>query len=398
MNNKKIKEICDITMGQSPKSIFYNSEGIGLPFYQGKADFGDIHPTPSKYCSKPLRIAEKDDILMSVRAPVGDVNIAQEKSCIGRGVSAIRPKEGLHYKYLYYVLTSMKERIAFLGTGSTFKAINKKQLENIEIPVPSLKVQQEAIELFDLLNAVIDKRQQQIEALSSLKQSIFLDMFGEPKINNNSFEEIKVKDITLSLKAGLSTGGEDREREDGEYGVLTTSAVTYGIFDPTCYKVPKKERVLDRKLVFPTKNSILVSRMNTRELVGAACIVESDYPDLFLPDRLWKLELNEEYINPYYFISAVQTTYFQSEISRISTGTSGSMLNISQKKYLNMKMPLPPKNLQDKYEDIVKKINAKLKLLENSKHYLEQLLNALSQKAFNGELFQDDQDETTNLA
>src|SRR3989304_2041611 len=89
-----------IIMGQSPPGETYNKDKIGLPFLQGCADFGNIYPEPMVWCSKPKKIAEPNDILLSVRAPVGPMNIAREKCCIGRGLAAIRCKEGLSYKYL----------------------------------------------------------------------------------------------------------------------------------------------------------------------------------------------------------------------------------------------------------------------------------------------------------
>ena len=86
----KLGDLCDIVMGQSPPSSTYNSDGIGLPFFQGKAEFTELYPLTKKWCSEPKKIAELNDILLSVRAPVGDTNIANQKCCIGRGLAAIR--------------------------------------------------------------------------------------------------------------------------------------------------------------------------------------------------------------------------------------------------------------------------------------------------------------------
>jgi type I restriction enzyme S subunit len=88
----KLKEIAVIIMGQSPKSEFYNTNREGLPFFQGCSEFGALRPVPKKWCTKPLKIAYKDDILMSVRAPVGALNIADRKCIVGRGLCAIRTK------------------------------------------------------------------------------------------------------------------------------------------------------------------------------------------------------------------------------------------------------------------------------------------------------------------
>ena len=109
----KLKDCCTIIAGQSPESKYYNTEGIGIPFFQGKADFGEVYPTIRVYCSQPTKIAEKDDILLSVRAPVGPTNLSPGRVCIGRGLTAIRPSEILN-------LTAMARRshspgILFLG-------------------------------------------------------------------------------------------------------------------------------------------------------------------------------------------------------------------------------------------------------------------------------------------
>jgi type I restriction enzyme S subunit len=120
----RLVEIAKLNMGQSPPSASYNDIGEGLPFYQGKTDFGFINPVPRKYCNEPRKIADKGDILISVRAPVGPVNIADDKCCIGRGLAAIKASEADHL-FLYFDLIYQESFIASLGTGSTFKAINK---------------------------------------------------------------------------------------------------------------------------------------------------------------------------------------------------------------------------------------------------------------------------------
>src|SRR5687768_4537224 len=98
----RLDEVSEIILGQSPSSDTYNTDGKGLPFYQGKAEFGDLYPTTVKWCSKPKKIAEAGDILISVRAPVGPTNLAREKSAIGRGLAALRPQNGMPSKYLLY--------------------------------------------------------------------------------------------------------------------------------------------------------------------------------------------------------------------------------------------------------------------------------------------------------
>ena len=138
---KQLDEIADIIMGQSPLSQSYNKERKGLPFYQGKTEFTDIYIKEAiVYCNSPIKIAEKNDILISVRAPVGNVNIATQKSCIGRGLASIRPKE-INYLYLFYLLKEQKLNFEKMGVGSTFKAINKNNISSLEISIVGMDKQ-----------------------------------------------------------------------------------------------------------------------------------------------------------------------------------------------------------------------------------------------------------------
>ncbi len=136
-------------MGQSPDGKTYNTDGQGMPFYQGKTEFGELYIRPPvSWTTAPTRIAEKNDVLMSVRAPVGSTNIATEKCCLGRGLAAIRPIEGKSTTmFILYSMRSIEEEIENMGVGSTFKAINKEQVHALKIPIVSLERQDEFVAL-----------------------------------------------------------------------------------------------------------------------------------------------------------------------------------------------------------------------------------------------------------
>ena len=155
-----IGEISEVILGQSPPSSTYNEDRKGLPFYQGKLEFGDLYPTPRKWCSSPKKIAEKGDVLISVRAPVGPTNICPEKSCIGRGLAAIRPMEGIESLFVLYLIRAFENSIAGKGTGTTFNAITGSQLSGFEIPLSPLPEQHRIVakieELFTRLDAGVE--------------------------------------------------------------------------------------------------------------------------------------------------------------------------------------------------------------------------------------------------
>jgi type I restriction enzyme, S subunit len=171
-------------MGQSPDSATYNTTGDGLPFFQGKADFGEVHPSPRFWCSAPNRTAQKNDVLLSVRAPVGPTNIADQECCIGRGLAAIRPKPKLDYRFLFYYLRSVGDAIAALGQGSTFSSISKKQLADVEVPSAPLDEQRRIVaRIEEFARRVAEAYQHREEAVHAISAWL-------PSALSTTFEEL----------------------------------------------------------------------------------------------------------------------------------------------------------------------------------------------------------------
>ena len=174
---KRLDDIADITMGQSPLSQSYNIDKKGLPFYQGKTEFGDIYiKEPIIYCNSPIKIVEKNDILMSVRAPVGDVNIATQKSCIGRGLASIRAKK-IDYLYLFYLLKEQKIKIEKMGVGSTFKAINKNNISSLQIPIIEMSKQNRIKKYLLLIEKLSFEIEKSIKEAENLYNSLMNKYF-----------------------------------------------------------------------------------------------------------------------------------------------------------------------------------------------------------------------------
>ncbi len=139
-----LSNIAEIIMGQSPDSAYYNENGVGLPFFQGKADFGAKYTNVSYWTTKPSKTAKKGNVLMSVRAPVGPVNISSVDCCIGRGLCSINAiPNKTNNEFLYNALITIQDQITAMGTGSTFKAINKSDVYAIKLPLAPISLQNE---------------------------------------------------------------------------------------------------------------------------------------------------------------------------------------------------------------------------------------------------------------
>ncbi|AXV36820.1 MAG: hypothetical protein CIT01_00700 [Methanobacterium sp. BRmetb2] len=180
---KKLGEICDIKMGQSPKSEFYNENGEGLPFYQGVTNFGERFPKDKMYCTVKNKVAEKGDILFSVRAPVGRINIANTKMIIGRGICAIKHKNSLQ-SFLLYQLKNIFTKEDSIGSGTVFNAITRKDLDELLVLVPNININKK----FDSLTGSIDKEIENLTLqnnnLSQIRDSILPKlMSGKIRVN-----------------------------------------------------------------------------------------------------------------------------------------------------------------------------------------------------------------------
>ncbi len=182
----KLAEELDFIMGVSPPGESYNEEGIGIPMYQGNVDFGFRFPTHRVFTTDPKRFAEKYNTLISVRAPVGEQNMANEKCCIGRGVAAFKYKfDGSFYTYTYYKMKSIMDEVKqFNETGTVFGSISKSDFENIEITLPSkTTISQFQFEVKPIDDKIITNTNQ-IRILAALRDTLLPKlMSGEIKIN-----------------------------------------------------------------------------------------------------------------------------------------------------------------------------------------------------------------------
>jgi type I restriction enzyme S subunit len=172
---KRLKYLDRTIMGQSPDSENYNKDGIGIPFLQGNADFSSMNPVPNIWCKNSNKLAEKEDILLSVRAPVGAVNIADQIYGIGRGLCAIRSKQS-HKKYLYYRTLCLVNELDRIATGSTYTAISVDQVNNVVVPEPKFNEQTAIAAYLDRKTAQIDdliaKKERMIELLQEERTAI----------------------------------------------------------------------------------------------------------------------------------------------------------------------------------------------------------------------------------
>ncbi len=230
---KTLGNVCDVIAGQSPEGKYYNDRGDGLPFYQGKKEFTEKYiGKPTKWTTKITKEALENDILMSVRAPVGPINFATQNICIGRGLASIRAGKLIDKEFLFNFLLKHENEIVG-NTGAVFNSINKTQIGAIQIPIPPLPEQQRIVEILDKAFVAIDKAKQNAqqnlrnakEVFESYLQGVFDN--GKLKVENGEWEEKTLKEVSEDFGRGKSKHRprNDKKLYGGDYPFIQTGDI-----------------------------------------------------------------------------------------------------------------------------------------------------------------------------
>ena len=209
----RLGDVAEIIMGQSPPSSTYNQNRVGLPFYQGVIDFRERYVTPRVYCSMPRKVLNPGDILLSVRAPVGKINITKEMCSIGRGNAGIRTVEGIQL-YMFYFLKNYGKQLQKISSGSVFSSITKANIENLQIPLPPLPEQKAIADVLSSLDDKIELLQEQNKTLEEMAQTLFRKWF----IDNP--ERKKWKKVRLGEVVETKLGGTPNTRRPDYWGEI----------------------------------------------------------------------------------------------------------------------------------------------------------------------------------
>lgn len=371
----KFKEIADYVAGQSPESKYYsNTEGI--PFLQGSRTFGLLYPTIDTYTKKITKIAKKGDILMSVRAPVGDLNIAKEDLCIGRGLSAISSKTGNNI-FLFYSLKYNIQNLIRQSSGTTFDSITRDVIENMNMIIPDdksihLKISKLLFDI-DLKIDINNKINAELESMAKTLYDYWFLQFDFPNENGKPYKSSGGKMVwNEELKREIPEGWEVRTvkdcadvvsgypfktetySKDGKYKIYTIGNVQDGYIDDTCpNKIDFIPDDMDRGCILKPCDIIMSLTGN----VGRVGLVYTK--NALLNQRVLKVEPLEGYHNFLYLL--FRNSSFSRVMQRIASGTSQK--NLSPNQVCDFKFAIPKKSLLDLFN---KKVNGFIKAIVNN--------------------------------
>ena len=370
----QLSDVCAINMGQSPDSSSYNTSGEGLPFFQGNADFGDKYPVTRVWCNEPTKVAHVEDILISVRAPIGAMNYAKETCCIGRGLAAITPdKKRVSPEFIFWLLKGKNAELNSKGTGSTFKAISRKVLEEVSVPDISLEQQTVFATQLETAYSIIQTRQRQLRAFDTLIKARFVEMFGDMVLNPNDWEK-----VNLGSVCDVRDGTHDSPKYFTEgYPLVTSKNVTGGRIDLSdCSLICEEDynKINERSKV--DFGDILMPMIGT---VGNPVIVDVDAAFAIKNVALIKFYEDSKVIN--YFVKALlQSDFFdRAVISKIRGGTQKFIALGDIRK---LEICLPPMEIQEEFRAFVAQVDKSKVVIQQALDKTQLLFDKLMHQYF----------------
>jgi len=385
-------DVIDVRDGthDSPKPV-----DIGIPLVTSKNLVGGRIDFDS--CSF---ISEADHKKISQRSAVDDGDILYAMiGTIGNPVLVEKTREfsiknvalfkfsgrRVYNRFFLHFLQSdnVKRQFQRKARGGTQKFVSLGNIRGLEIPLPPLPEQRRIAAILDKADALRQKRRQAIEKLDQLLQSVFLDMFGDPVTNPKGWDVKPVEEIVRDFVGGKNV----QSAEVGDpftHRILKVSAVTKKIYDASESKPLPIDSKIDPR-AYVGRGDLLISRANTAELVGATAYVWDTPANIVLPDKVWKFDFRTE-APPLFIWEIFKNEAFRSELSKLGSGTSGSMKNISKQKLRKVLLIQPPMNLQKEFAEVSEKLHSMITSANVAKLKQDRLFHSLQQRAFNGTL------------
>lgn len=369
-NETRFSKVATVIMGQSPASEFYNNDGNGLPFMQGNRTFGDRYPTIDTYTTQITKKASKGSILMSVRAPVGEINIAPLEMCIGRGLCAINANDG-NNEFVRYLLSYNMPKLKSSENGTTFTAINGDNIKNLKILVPDLPTQKRIAEILSAYDDLIENNNCRIALLEKAAQELYKEWFVRfrfPGYENAKFENglpegWGIKKIGDMSKIG-SGGDAPKDYSPVRTPEYSVPIFSNGITNDGLYGFAKKGT--------KKANSITISARGT---VGFTCLRFEPYLPIV---RLLSIEPDCGVVNVYYLYHNLKNDTID------GYGTSQQQITIPY--FSRRRVIVPPVSLQNDFGNIVDKFYIQINQLKAKNENLAQQRDLLLPRLMSGKI------------
>ena len=364
-------QIADVTMGQSPPGSSYNTTGDGLPFMQGSAEFGQHFPEPVKWCSSPARVAEPGDVLLSVRAPVGDTNIANQRLAIGRGLATVRGSKHATSEFLRLLIQhNASELNANSGTGM-FASITGKSLKEFEVQLPPMPEQKRIVDLVSSVDTYIDALQKQADVARNARNAVLHELLSA---GGDDWTETTLGEVAEWFSGGTPRAGKPEFYEGGNIPwVVISDLMKPEIYETATCITPAGLYEIGGRLA--PVGSVLISMYATVGRPGIAHVPVATNQAI-----AWSIP-NESLVKPRFLLFVAQS--LEEEISSMARGAT--QRNINRAMLKEFAFLLPPLVEQHRIVEIVSSMDEVIQSTEQAVVKAQSLRSGLLSDLLSGE-------------
>ncbi|WP_079046220.1 restriction endonuclease subunit S [Carbonactinospora thermoautotrophica] len=377
MRHIPLKYVAKIIAGQAPPSEYVEPFTEGLPFLQGNAEFGDENPTPRFQCSNPSKKAEAGDILISVRAPVGALNVANCSYGIGRGLCAVRAQK-CNPRFLWWWLHSQVNQLNSMATGTTYRAVTAEDIGALLFPDIALEEQRRIADFLDgetaLITRWVELRKLQQKLLEERVRGLVTRSYTEAAAKYGC---VRLRHVLWRIEQGWSPDCENRQAGPGEWGVVKAGCVNGGFFRPEEHKTLPAH--LEPRLEYELcEGDFLMSRASgSLDLIGSVAVVPKLERRLLLCDKIYRIQLNRRKVIPEFVAHMMRSIPVREQIQLGTSGASGLANNLPAPVVRDLPIPLPPIQRQ---EELVRDLDQEIALINQAKRMLDCQLDLLAER------------------
>jgi type I restriction enzyme, S subunit len=374
-----LSDVCEIVMGQAPDGVSYNTEGKGWPLISGAGDFGEEYPLPKKFTTKPSKVSRAGDIILGIRASIGDRVVSDGEYCLGRGVAALRPHRELDPRFLWHWLEAIRPILAAKGNGATFKQVARDDVARLPIDLPPLTEQRRVAALLDRADMLRTKRRQALAHLDDLGHVVFIDLFGDPVTNPRRWSNPSLGNLLTFQQYGPRFYNEAYSAE-GVRIIRITDLNEAGDLDFTAMPrlaVTSEER---RKYALQAGDLIFA---RTGATVGKVALIRPSDPVCIAGAYFITMRFDVS-VEPVYVRAVLTSPSIRAIVAKQSR--QAAQQNFSGPALRRLPMPVPPQDLQRRFVEIVNTIDKLRSTQRDSLVQLNALFSSLQGRAFQGEL------------
>ena len=371
----RLGDVAEIVMGQSPDGSLYNTSGDGKPLITGAGQFGQRFPEPNQFSRSGAKVSRRGDIIVCIRATIGDLNWSDREYFLGRGVAAIRTSNGLDANYAWHALQASKSTLESKASGSTFKQIRREDLEDLELRLPPLSEQRRVAAILDKADMLRGRRQKTLMHIDDAIRSLFEESFGDPIANPKKWSKENMGSLMR-----IRRGGSPRPIEDFLGGTINWIKIGDATAGDDIYLSHCEDKITEAGLprsVFLKAGSVIFA--NCGVSLGFARILKIDG---CIHDGWLSFEdIPEGRVNKLFLLKALNTvtTRFR------KMAPEGTQPNLNTTLMKDFEIILPPVHLQNEFARQLGQLEGIKAAIINSAGKLDNLFNSLQHQAFRGE-------------